>query len=88
MSIDSQAPRQPEAARSRWISLADQVTPKRREQQAGKCTCSNGLDRLQVDGTPRARHSTVVSKHVDLCALSGQDLHVDLSKRVDAGKVP
>ena len=34
-----------------------------------------------------ARHSTVVSRHVDLCSLSGQDFIVDLSKRVVAGKV-
>ena len=50
------------------------------------------LGGLQVDGTPFvefARHSTVVSKQVDLCSHSpsGQDLNVDLNKRVETGKV-
>ena len=51
----------------------------------------SGLVSHQIDGISRAgfaRHSTVVSKDVDLCSLSpsGQDLNVDLRYRVDAGK--
>ena len=51
-----------------------------------------GLDSHEVDGTHHAdcaRHSTVVTKLVNLCSLSslGQDLNVDWNKCVGTGKV-
>ena len=52
----------------------------------------SGFGNLQVDGAPfveLARHSSVVTKLVDLCSLSslGQDLNVDWNKCVGTGKV-